>query len=238
MGYDVSGTFHEACDCEVICSCWVEIPPRMGTCTGLYIWTLEGGKIEGVEAKGARVAAISYGPTCDEAEALLIVIDTQGAPVVPFDALSQAVQKGPWGKVIHPPSPHTGLPVMGKFVCLQVRAGTISRLGNRRDHWQIAVAADPQTGDTAVSATAMMTFTKAKSTLRGGPKDGLLDRATGQEASIVDVGQIETVTRPGAAGPVGLDILADVRGTGQPYRIDLDVTTVTAMRGKFRYVNP
>lgn len=254
MAYDVSGTFHEACDCEVICSCWVEIPPQMGTCTGLYIWNIDkASSIEGASATGALVAAISYGPSCDEAEALLLVLDVSGvkaANAVTAAQLEAAITSGPWSRVIHPPDPDmTLLPAdknIAKVPIFEVRTGTIKTLGGKTDQWRIFAPADPAKGESAIEVTALMNFDKAQAKLSGGPADGLLARTVGSSAlREVTVGQIETGTPypPAVAGapgiPYGLDILADVKGTGgTTRRIDLDVTTVTAMRGQFQYVLP
>ena len=60
MSYDLSGDFVEACDCSVICPCWLEEVPDDGHCTGLFAWSLAAGsRIEGVDVGGLAVVAVS-----------------------------------------------------------------------------------------------------------------------------------------------------------------------------------
>ncbi|WP_396415809.1 DUF1326 domain-containing protein [Kocuria sp.] len=39
MDYTLTGEFLEACDCTVICPCWVDDDPTEGHCTGFVLWT-------------------------------------------------------------------------------------------------------------------------------------------------------------------------------------------------------
>ena len=41
MDYTLSGQFLEACDCTVICPCWVDDDPVGGHCTGFILWDFE-----------------------------------------------------------------------------------------------------------------------------------------------------------------------------------------------------
>lgn len=59
MGYLLSGHFIEACDCTVICPCWVDDEPEGGHCTGLVAWDIETGWINGTDVTGARVVSVS-----------------------------------------------------------------------------------------------------------------------------------------------------------------------------------
>jgi hypothetical protein len=58
--YRLTGQFLEACDCYSICPCWVGRSPDDGECTGLFVWLVEHGEIDGVNVKGRMVASASY----------------------------------------------------------------------------------------------------------------------------------------------------------------------------------
>jgi len=58
--YQLSGLFHEACDCYTICPCWVGNDPDGGECTGLFAWEIEDGSIDGVDVAGLRTVSVSY----------------------------------------------------------------------------------------------------------------------------------------------------------------------------------
>lgn len=60
MGYDISGDFIEACDCFVVCPCWVDDDPDGGHCTGLFAWSIgDGSRIDGVDVAGCTVVSVS-----------------------------------------------------------------------------------------------------------------------------------------------------------------------------------
>lgn len=59
MSYTLSGQFVEACDCTVICPCWVDDDPVGGHCTGLIAWVIESGTINGTPVGGRRVVSVS-----------------------------------------------------------------------------------------------------------------------------------------------------------------------------------
>jgi hypothetical protein len=59
MSYTLSGYFVEACDCTVICPCWVDDDPVGGHCTGMIAWQIESGKINGIAVDGCRVVSVS-----------------------------------------------------------------------------------------------------------------------------------------------------------------------------------
>jgi len=40
-GYSLFGTFIEACNCRVVCPCWVDDEPDEDHCTGLFAWTFD-----------------------------------------------------------------------------------------------------------------------------------------------------------------------------------------------------
>ena len=59
MSYTLRGTFIEACDCSVICPCWVDDDPVGGHCTGLIAWHIDGGTVNGIEMGGCQVVSVS-----------------------------------------------------------------------------------------------------------------------------------------------------------------------------------
>ena len=64
MGYAISGHFIEACDCKVMCPCWIDDDPDEGHCTGLFAWSIgdqpgDRALIDGVDVAGRRVVSVS-----------------------------------------------------------------------------------------------------------------------------------------------------------------------------------
>lgn len=58
--YHLSGHFIEACDCTVICPCWVDDDPEGGHCTGLVAWTMAAGStIDDQDVAGCTVVSVS-----------------------------------------------------------------------------------------------------------------------------------------------------------------------------------
>jgi hypothetical protein len=57
--YEISGTFIEACDCMLICPCWLDDEPDEDHCTGLFAWHIEAGTINGTPVAGRRVVSVS-----------------------------------------------------------------------------------------------------------------------------------------------------------------------------------
>lgn len=60
IGYRLRGRFLEACDCEVLCPCWVGQPPDSGECSGLFAWDIEDGEVAGRPVPGCRVVSVSH----------------------------------------------------------------------------------------------------------------------------------------------------------------------------------
>lgn len=59
MSYSLSGYFIEACDCTVICPCWVDDDPVGGHCTGLIAWHIDTGVIDGTHVDDLTVVSVS-----------------------------------------------------------------------------------------------------------------------------------------------------------------------------------
>lgn len=60
MGYLLTGVFTEACDCTLICPCWLDDAPDEDHCTGLFAWQLDHrAVIDGVGVGGLSVVSVS-----------------------------------------------------------------------------------------------------------------------------------------------------------------------------------
>jgi len=60
MGYSITGVFTEACDCTLICPCWLDDAPDEDHCTGLFAWQLDhGASIDGAGVGGLSVVSVS-----------------------------------------------------------------------------------------------------------------------------------------------------------------------------------
>lgn len=60
LTYDLSGTFVEACNCSVICPCWVDDEPSEDFCAGLFAWTFAAGsQIEGHDVAGRSLVSVT-----------------------------------------------------------------------------------------------------------------------------------------------------------------------------------
>jgi hypothetical protein len=60
MGYFLTGVFTEACDCTLICPCWLDDAPEEAHCTGLFAWQLDRtATIEGAGVGGLSVVSVS-----------------------------------------------------------------------------------------------------------------------------------------------------------------------------------
>lgn len=93
MSYSVTGFFIEACDCTVICPCWVEDDPVGGHCTGLIAWHLgEGSVVNGVPVHGRSVVSVSthLGNRRDGSNTTTVLYIDEEATDEQFGWLSQA----------------------------------------------------------------------------------------------------------------------------------------------------
>lgn len=63
MEYTLTGNFLEACDCTVICPCWVDDDPVEGHCTGFVLWEFTGdgteSEIDGLVVTGCKVVSVA-----------------------------------------------------------------------------------------------------------------------------------------------------------------------------------
>jgi hypothetical protein len=216
--YDISGTFYEACDCEVICSCWAGLPPEMGSCTGIFIWEIENGKVDGIDVKkGSKVAVLSSGLSCDISKHMLVLIEGSGTLLKAFN------DPGPWHDVFQAQSFALGT---------NHSAGTatinITESNNRNS---VGVSITKKTlSDFEGITTAELSFTVKPVNLTGTNQNLLVDRVVGSaDNKSVEVGVVDT---PIDSTKNGLNLLVDIND----YRFDLDISRVTAVRGQFHYV--
>ena len=62
MEYTLAGQFLEACDCTVICPCWVDDDPVGGHCTGFIAWQIDEGDtavVNGIPVGGCTVVSVA-----------------------------------------------------------------------------------------------------------------------------------------------------------------------------------
>jgi hypothetical protein len=59
-GYRLTGTFIEACNCTLMCPCWVEDEPTEDYCAGLFAWQFApGSSIRGIEVGGGNLVSVT-----------------------------------------------------------------------------------------------------------------------------------------------------------------------------------
>lgn len=90
MAYEMQGIFLEACDCRVICPCWIDEEPDEASCTGLIAWYIEKGWIARLEVSGLAVVSISHheGHRKTGAQEVILVIDDKAS-----DEQAEALQE-------------------------------------------------------------------------------------------------------------------------------------------------
>ncbi len=221
MAYDLSGVFYEACDCEVICSCWAGLPPEMGSCTGLFVWQIGTGKVNGVKVDGSKVVVMSSGKSCDISKYMLILID--GIP----ELESAFLEPGAWHDVFQAQS-------FAADTQRFTQAAHVT-IDSKNDNRTIGISVTSI--DKPLVTQAKLNFTVKPVTMTGEnagkpiAEQLLIDRVVGTaDDRTVSVGVVDTPIKPIENG---LNLLADIPNV---YRFDLDISRVTAMRGKFHYV--
>jgi hypothetical protein len=61
-GYQFQGTLLEACNCDVLCPCWIGEDPDNGTCSSVVAYHLDAGTIRGVDVSGLTLANVVFIP--------------------------------------------------------------------------------------------------------------------------------------------------------------------------------
>ena len=82
MGWQVTGDYFEACNCEVACPCIFLEPPSTGECTAIVGWHVDSGDHEGTDLAGCNVALAVYSPgTMHEVQwQVALYLDDQASP--------------------------------------------------------------------------------------------------------------------------------------------------------------
>ena len=60
--YQFQGTLLEACNCDVLCPCWIGEDPDSGTCSSVVAYHLDSGAIRGVDVSGLTLANVVFIP--------------------------------------------------------------------------------------------------------------------------------------------------------------------------------
>jgi hypothetical protein len=61
-GYQFVGTLLEACNCDVLCPCWIGEDPDNGTCQSVVAYHFDKGAIRGVDVGGLTLASVVFIP--------------------------------------------------------------------------------------------------------------------------------------------------------------------------------
>jgi hypothetical protein len=61
-GYQFQGTLLEACNCDVLCPCWIGEDPDNGTCQSVVAYHFDSGTIRGVDVTGLTLANVAFIP--------------------------------------------------------------------------------------------------------------------------------------------------------------------------------
>ena len=61
-GYQFQGTLLEACNCDVLCPCWIGEDPDNGTCSSVVAYHFDTGSIRGVDVTGLTLASVVFIP--------------------------------------------------------------------------------------------------------------------------------------------------------------------------------
>src|SRR2546421_4516353 len=62
QAYVLEGTLLEACNCNVLCPCWIGEDPDNGTCDAVLAYHINNGTIDGVDVSGRTVVALGHIP--------------------------------------------------------------------------------------------------------------------------------------------------------------------------------
>jgi hypothetical protein len=61
-GYQFQGTLLEACNCDVLCPCWIGEDPDNGTCSSVVAYHFDAGKVRGIDVSGLTIANVVFIP--------------------------------------------------------------------------------------------------------------------------------------------------------------------------------
>jgi hypothetical protein len=234
MAYELSGDFYEACDCEVICSCWAGVNPDMGACTGLWVWHANRAAtqlVEGKAADGIKVMVLNNGKSCDDSDHALVLVDVGASAVTVAQVWTALTAAGPWGAILS----LAGRPLTS--VAYQAATITIAQTAPPAPAG-VSISAVPQGGGSVIancefppSTSQPVAAKQCQAVLTDTLGSSLVARSVGSDPRTVEIGQI--VRDPGEMN--GLNMLVASNAT-DGYIFDLDITGMTAMKGKFHYV--
>src|SRR3954469_19728655 len=60
--YQFQGTLLEACNCNVLCPCWIGEDPDNGTCDSIIAYHIDRGQVSGVDVSGLTVLEAHHIP--------------------------------------------------------------------------------------------------------------------------------------------------------------------------------
>lgn len=92
LSYDLTGTFIEACNCTLICPCWLDDRPSEDFCAGLFAWTFDpGSQIETVPVGGHSLVSVTiHGNSRRGVGSESAVFVDRNVPAVAVPLLTQA----------------------------------------------------------------------------------------------------------------------------------------------------
>ena len=92
LSYDLTGTFIEACNCTLICPCWLDDRPSEDFCAGLFAWTFDpGSQIEAVPVGGHSLVSVTvHGNSRRSRSSESAVFVDLGVPAAAVPMLTQA----------------------------------------------------------------------------------------------------------------------------------------------------
>jgi hypothetical protein len=62
VAYDLEGSLLEACDCDVLCPCWIGEDPDGGTCQSVVAYHFDRGTIRGIDVSGLSLVSAAFIP--------------------------------------------------------------------------------------------------------------------------------------------------------------------------------
>lgn len=217
MAYLLSGVFTEACDCTLICPCWLDDAPAEDHCTGLFAWQLDGtARIDGVAVGGLDVVSVSTHSGGRRAGTTSTAVFVSEAAT---DEQFELLAAGFSGKL---DGPLAGLADVSGAVLTTARAAIAITADNAG--WHIFVG---KPGQASVAGTGRVEVTGSAAAFAGEDEPlTLTGTALSKELSVAGNGQVVAHRT---------DVLA-VRVPELPGAY-LDVEGRSAMRGRFQYAS-
>lgn len=222
LAYSLHGDFIEACDCYVVCPCWVDDDPDEGHCTGLIAWTLgEGSSIDGVDVAGLTVVSVSTHTGSRRGNGTATALYVGGEADADQYAMLVAAFAGRLGGQLQDLAAVSGAVVTEQRAWIRVT-------DEGRDRWCVRVTVDGEPGGSQVE----------------------LVHATGGPQTFDDRPQYFTLSHTALSKELGIPTDPDEarvtaqRGAGLGIHVAtlpggyLDVTGRSGMRGRFEYEHP